>query len=124
MGPVLFNIFINNPHGGAACTLNKFSGDTKLREVSDIPESCAAIKRDLNRLEIWADRNLMKFNKEKGKILHLKRNNPMALIYTGLDLPGEQLCRKSIAGSDGQQVKHEPEIGLCCKEVKCCPQLH
>jgi len=37
----------------------------------------AATQRDLNRLEKWADRNLGNFSKEKCKVPHLARNNPI-----------------------------------------------
>jgi len=43
----------------------------------DMSEGHAAIQRDLNRLEKCVDRNLMKLNKGKCKVLHLRRNNPM-----------------------------------------------
>ncbi|KAK4806781.1 hypothetical protein QYF61_005577 [Mycteria americana] len=56
--------------------LSKFVDDTKVGGVADMPENCAAIQRDLNRLEKWADRNLIQFNKGKGKVLPLGRNNP------------------------------------------------
>ena len=59
------------------CTLHTFADDTKLGGVVDTPDGCNAIQRDLDRLEEWANRNLVKFDKGKCKVLHLGRNNPM-----------------------------------------------
>ncbi|PKU40804.1 rna-directed dna polymerase from mobile element jockey-like [Limosa lapponica baueri] len=67
-GPVLFNIFINDQDDGRDCILSKFTDDTKLGEVADTLEVRASIQRDLDRLEKWADRNLIEFNKGKCQV--------------------------------------------------------
>ena len=59
------------------CILSRFADDIQPGEVVDRSESCAAIQRDLDRLEKWANIKLSKFREEKFQVLHLGRNNPM-----------------------------------------------
>ena len=76
LGPVLFNIFINDLGDKTESTLRNFTDNTRLEGVVDMPGGYAVIQRDFDRLENRADRNLMEFNKGKCKVLQQGRNNP------------------------------------------------
>ena len=82
--------------------------------VADMPEVHTSIQRDLDRMEKWADRNLMKFNQEKCKVLHLWRNDPVHQDVLEATSAGKQLCRKGPRSPGGLQVEHESAVCPCC----------
>lgn len=73
LGPVLFNILINNLDKEFDCTLNKFADHTKLGGRVDLLEGR---KRNLDSHNQWAETNSMRFNKAKYRVLYLGHNNP------------------------------------------------
>lgn len=67
---ILLNIFIND---GTGHTLRRSADVTKLGGVGNTSYGCAAIQRDLSRVEKWVNRILLKFKKGKCQVLHLGR---------------------------------------------------
>jgi len=114
--PVLFNIFINDMDGGIESTLRKSANDTKLGGMSDI-------QQDLVRLESWAERKLMRYNKGKCRVLYLGRNNHMHQYRLGGWPAGEELCREGPGCRGRQQVGHEPAVCPCGQEGQWYPAV-
>lgn len=63
---------------GAEHSFSRFAGDAKLqRGVTAVPDDCPVFLRNLEGLEKWDSRNLMKFITGKHKALYLGRNHLM-----------------------------------------------
>ncbi|PKU30946.1 hypothetical protein llap_18751 [Limosa lapponica baueri] len=85
----------------------------ELGGVGDSPEGCATIQKDLNRLESCVERNVMKFNKGKCRVLHLGRNNSLHQYRLGAEL----LESSSAEEDRGVLVDNQLPMGQQCALV-------
>ena len=71
LGPLLFVIFINDICESINSSSYLFADDTKLFRVIKSNSDIATLQADLNTKIDWSDKWLLRFNKEKCKLLSI-----------------------------------------------------
>lgn len=86
-------------------------------------DRCAAIQKDVNRLENWADKNFMQYSEVKYQVLHFWRNIPMHQYVQGATWLGRSFAEKNLAVLVDAKSDHEPAMCYCSKEGHQPPGL-
>ncbi|PKU38739.1 rna-directed dna polymerase from mobile element jockey-like [Limosa lapponica baueri] len=68
-------LFVGDMDSGIDCTLSKFANDTKLFDAVNTVDGRDAIQKDPDWIESQACSNLMKFNQDKCRVLHVGQGN-------------------------------------------------
>uniref|UniRef100_A0A8C5R211 Reverse transcriptase domain-containing protein n=1 Tax=Leptobrachium leishanense TaxID=445787 RepID=A0A8C5R211_9ANUR len=111
IGPILFNLFINDLEIGIESHVSVFADDTKLGkviqceqhvtvcvQVIQCEQDVTSLQRDLDKLGDWALKWQMRFNLDKCKVMHFGVKNTQA-IYT-------------LNGTELGKSKQEKDLGI------------
>ena len=91
LSPFLFSIYINDlsNHLSSSTGVGLFADDTKLYKAVQNPSDALVLQDDIQSLQSWSEKNRLRFNISKCKVLSITRkSSPLIPSYT---LDGKQL---------------------------------
>ena len=75
LGPILFVLYINDLPENVHSKVKMFADDTKVyRPINKVSDQ-ASLQQDLNSLQCWSEKWLLRFNASKCKRMHMGNNN-------------------------------------------------
>ena len=102
---------------GAESTLSKFADDAKLGGLADTAEGYATIQQDLGKLESWRGRNLLRFNRNECRVLHLGRNKCMCQYRLGAGLLERNTLEKDLGVLVDNRLAMSQQCSLLAKKA-------
>ena len=92
LGPTLFIYFINDlPNINHNSNIKIFADDTKAYNCIKNQEDVENLQKVIDEMFLWTQKWLLKFNKDKCKILHIGKKNPKNKYYVGTEQEKQEL---------------------------------
>ena len=93
LGPILFNLFINDITEGVSSDIRLFADDCICYRTIRTPEDCKILQRDISHLASWAKKWYMDFAHSKCKMMRISRKtrHNISHLYQLQDLPLESV---------------------------------
>ncbi|PKU45149.1 rna-directed dna polymerase from mobile element jockey-like [Limosa lapponica baueri] len=84
----------------------------------DTSEGRATLQKDLDKLEEWANKNLIKVNKYKCKVLHLGKHNPGVKHMLGSTRLGSSSVEKDLGVLVDNKLNMSGQCAAAAKKAK------
>ena len=102
LGPLLFILFVNDLPDWMVNNMRMFADDTKIwRTISCLSDS-DSLQDDLDKLSVWSDQWLLRFNAAKCKVMHVGHKFPT--VYN---------VREGLNIQELEVVEAEKDLGVC-----------
>lgn len=108
---------INNHNSGTGGTCSKFAHNTNWGS-SQYAGGGAQYSTDLNRLQNWFDKSLLRFSKGKMPVPATRLDWPHAAGPTGCWQSRKQFWQQRAEALGEQQVKNKSAVCLCDRAIK------
>jgi hypothetical protein len=83
LGPLLFNVFINDVVNVLKCHVLMYADDMKLFDCISSADDCVSLQNDLNSLDRWCEENKLQLNVEKCTVMSYTRKlSPIVFPYS------------------------------------------
>ena len=80
LGPVLFIIYINDLPETVESMVHIFADDTKIYRKIATVNDCIELQKDLDILQEWSNKWLLRFNADKCKVMRLGGQHPESIL--------------------------------------------
>ena len=94
LGPILFQIYIDDMTRNLDCESYLYADDTKIAMETSTQEQIQKLQQNINKMQRWAENARMKFNLKKCAVLHFGKNNRNSAY---------ELCQQTIRNSSTER---------------------